>query len=111
MHDVHQELYLIYYRVDRSRIEAIGPERTAAEWILRLGGTVKFKGFKHWNSDYNRLPSGPLHLEAIDATGLSVTSNGLEHLGKLHIIVTRMWPLLKKLEVHCTSWHHVVVTK
>ena len=68
--------------MDRSRVEAIGPDRTAAEWILRLGGSVKFKGFEYWNSDYNRLPTGPLNLEAIDASGVAVTSNGLEHLGK-----------------------------
>ena len=69
--------------MDRSRVEAVGPERAAAEWILRLGGAVKFKESKHWNFDYNRVPSaGNLCLEAIDATGLAVTSNGLEHLGK-----------------------------
>ena len=43
---------------------------------------MKFKGFEYWNSDYNRLPTGPLNLEAIDASGVAVTSNGLEHLGK-----------------------------
>ena len=69
--------------MDRSRVEAIGSERAAAEWILRLGGSVKFEGSKHWNFDYNRVPSaGCLCLEAIDATGLAVTSNGLEHLGE-----------------------------
>lgn len=63
-------------------MEAIGSERAAAEWILRLGGSVKFKGSKHWNFDYNFVPlAGCLRLEAIDATGLAVTSNGLEHLG------------------------------
>lgn len=68
--------------MDRSRVGAIGSDRTAAEWILRLGGSVKFEGFEYWNSDYNLIPSGLLHLEAIDATGLAVTSNGLEHLGE-----------------------------
>lgn len=68
--------------MDKSRVEAIGPERAAAEWILRLGGSVKFKGFERWNSDYNHLPSGKLLLENIDASGLAITSNGLEHLSK-----------------------------
>ena len=47
---------------------------------------MKFTEIDHWSSDYNRLPSGgkgALKLERIDATEISVTSNGLEHLGKL----------------------------
>ena len=79
--------FTFIFRVDRSRVEAIGPEKAAAEWILRLGGSVKFQGFKHWNSDYNHLPSKALHLQAIDATGLAITSNGLEHLGKFELYV------------------------
>ena len=71
--------------MDRSRVAEVGPDRAAAEWILRLGGSVKFKGFEHWNSNYNQLPSGSVLLEAIDANGLEMTSNGLEHLGMSHI--------------------------
>lgn len=41
-------------------MEAVGADRAAAEWILRLGGSVKFKDFEHKNSDYNHLPSGTL---------------------------------------------------
>jgi H+-transporting ATP synthase F0 complex subunit s len=77
--------------VDRSRVEAIGPDRAAAEWILRLGGSVKFKEFDYWNSDYNLLPSASLHLEAINANGLAVTSNGLEHLGSTLLLVLLYW--------------------
>ena len=70
------------FRVDRSRVATIGSERAAAEWILRLGGSIKFQDSDHWNFNYNTLPSGGrLYLEAIDATGIAVTSNGLEHLG------------------------------
>ena len=70
--------------MDSSRVEAVGPDRAAAEWILRLGGSVKFQTFDHWNSDYNLLPSGSLHLQAINGTGLAITNNGLEHLGKTY---------------------------
>lgn len=86
----------MWFRVDRSRVEAIGPEKAAAEWILRLGGSVKFQGLKHWNSDYNHLPSRVVHLQAIDATGLAVTSNGLEHLGKLEVCGKYLQCLLQK---------------
>ncbi len=63
----------------------IGSERAAAEWILRLGGSIKFQDSDHWNFNYNVLPSGG-YLEAIDATGLAVTSNGLEHLEGLIVL-------------------------
>ena len=72
-------------RVDPSRVASVGADRAAAEWILRLGGKVRFADFDHWSSDYNRLPSGgrsSLKVSVIDASGLAVTSNGLEHLGK-----------------------------
>ena len=77
----------LYYtlRVDHSRVAAVGPDRAAAEWVLRLGGSVKFADLDYWNSDYNRLPSGgkdTLKLEQIDGSGASITSNGLEHLGR-----------------------------
>ena len=67
-------------------MSSIGPDRAAAEWVLRLGGRVRFKDFDHWSTDYNWLPSGgqsSLKLTSIDASGLAVTSNGLEHLGRL----------------------------
>lgn len=72
-----------YYRVDVSRVEAVGPDRACAEWVLRLGGSVKFLNYENWSTDYNRLPSGKVKLEAIDGSGCSITSNGLEHLGRL----------------------------
>lgn len=78
-------VHVIYYSVDKSRVRDVGPDRAAAEWILRLGGVVKFSGREHWSDDYNKLPSGSresLRLLAIDASGISITTNGLEHLGK-----------------------------
>ena len=70
--------------MDHSRVAAVGPDRAAAEWVLRLGGSVKFTTLTHWSSDYNRLPSEPLgylRVEAIDVSEISITDNGLEHLG------------------------------
>lgn len=78
-----------HFRVDPSRVASVGADRAAAEWILRLGGKVQFKEFDHWSHDYNRLPSGgkgALKLFAIDGSGLSITSNGLEHLGEADFI-------------------------
>lgn len=81
------------YRVDHSRVADVGPDRAAAEWILRLGGSVKFGSYESWTTDYNRIPAEPreqLRLEAINASGVSITNNGLEHLGEkmfLHVLL------------------------
>ena len=67
-------------------MKEVGPDRAAAEWILRLGGSVKFSSLETWSTDYNRLPSGSreeMKLQAIDAADISVTDNGLEHLGEI----------------------------
>ena len=87
-------------RVDKERVKAVGPDMAAAEWVLRLGGRVKFQHLDNWSTDYNRLPSRAvlssdakgargrssgrekLYLEAIDGTGVAITGNGLEHLGE-----------------------------
>lgn len=85
---ISTSVYVLLYpssRMDPSRVAAVGPDRAAAEWILRLGGRVQFKEFDDWSSDYNRLPSGSkgsLKLVAIDGSGLGITSNGLEHLSE-----------------------------
>ena len=66
----------------------VGPDRAAAEWILRLGGSVKFGSFESWTTDYNRMPAEPretTRLEAINASGISITNNGLEHLGTVRM--------------------------
>ena len=53
--------------------------------MLRCGGGAKFKHFDKWIWDYNAIPDGPkekLKLEGINAKGISVTTGGLQHLGK-----------------------------
>ena len=80
----------VCFRVDASRVAGVGPDRAAAEWILRLGGRVRFKEMDHWSSDYNRLPSRgrlSLKLTSIDGSGLAITSNGLEHLSEYNVVI------------------------
>jgi H+-transporting ATP synthase F0 complex subunit s len=81
-------LNFVFNRVDHSRVADVGPDRAAAEWILRLGGSVKFGSFESWTTDYNRMPAEPretTRLEAINASGISITNNGLEHLGTVRM--------------------------
>ncbi len=76
------------YRVDYERIKAVGPDRAAAEWLLRCGAKVRFRGFDRWQHDYNGLPTGPLgryRIEAIDAAESCIMYRGFDHLGKWSI--------------------------
>lgn len=76
-------LNFVFNRVDEGRIEEFGPDRVAAEWVLRCGGGVKFKHLDKWTWNYNAIPDGPsrkLALEGIDAKGICVTTGGLQHL-------------------------------
>jgi hypothetical protein len=47
--------------VDQDRIKAVGPEKAAAEWLLRCGAKIKWRGQQNFLSDYNamELTSGP----------------------------------------------------
>ncbi|XP_077863081.1 ATP synthase subunit s, mitochondrial-like isoform X2 [Saccoglossus kowalevskii] len=87
-------LNAIFNRVDYGRISDVGPDRAAAEWLLRCGAHVKFKDFQKWNEDYNMLPTGPIKkhkIEAVDATDSSIMHigfphfEGLEHLRSLKL--------------------------
>lgn len=74
-------------RVDYERIKAVGPDRAAAEWLLRCGAKVRFQGFDRWQHDYNGLPTGPLgryKIQAIDATESCIMYRGFDHLGQCY---------------------------
>ena len=71
-------------RVDHERMKAVGPDRAAAEWLLRCGAKVRFQGFDRFHHDYNGLPTGPLgryKIQAIDATESCIMHQGFDHLG------------------------------
>ncbi|KAG1934461.1 ATP synthase subunit s, mitochondrial [Pimephales promelas] len=76
-------LNAVFNKVDYERIKAVGPDRAAAEWLLRCGAKVRFRGFDRWQHDYNGLPTGPLgryRIEAIDATESCIMYRGFDHL-------------------------------
>lgn len=76
-------LNAVFNKVDYERIKAVGPDRAAAEWLLRCGAKVRFRGFDRWQHDYNGLPTGPLgryKIEAIDATESCIMYRGFDHL-------------------------------
>lgn len=77
------------FRVDYERIKAVGPDRAAAEWLLRCGAKVRFQGFDRWQHDYNGLPTGVLgkyKIQAIDATESCIMFRGFDHLGECQCV-------------------------
>ncbi|NXM06192.1 ATP5S synthase, partial [Tyrannus savana] len=73
-------------RVDYERIQAVGPDRAASEWLLRCGALVRFQGSPKWQQDYNGLPTGPLgkyKIEAINATDSCIMYRGFDYLDGL----------------------------
>ncbi|XP_004082121.1 ATP synthase subunit s, mitochondrial isoform X2 [Oryzias latipes] len=82
-------LNAVFNKVDHDRIKAVGPDRAAAEWLLRCGAKVRFRGFDRWHLDYNALPTGPLdryQIQGIDATESCIMVQGFDHLeGLRHV--------------------------
>ncbi|KAK3727589.1 hypothetical protein RRG08_009810 [Elysia crispata] len=84
-----------FNRVDEERVRLAGPDRAAAEWVLRNGGAIKWTTTSNRLDDYNMLPTTQFEnykLEEIDLSGTDVIGLGFEHLKDLHH--------LKKIKLH-----------
>uniref|UniRef100_A0AC35F1T6 Mitochondrial ATP synthase regulatory component factor B n=1 Tax=Panagrolaimus sp. PS1159 TaxID=55785 RepID=A0AC35F1T6_9BILA len=82
---------------DMSRLKEIGPDRLAAEWIVKNGGAIKFDKLSTRFDDFNmlirataeldpRVPAEQVHLIEIDATDSSVSGFGCYHFEGLNHI-------------------------
>lgn len=71
----------VFNAVDQNRREKLGPDRSCAEWLLRNGASVKFKGSSEFLSDYNRLPDEefPLKIVEVEAVHASISNYGFSH--------------------------------
>jgi H+-transporting ATP synthase F0 complex subunit s len=76
-------------RPDHERIKAIGPDRSCAEWLLRCGASMRWMGQETFVTDFNRLPSGEMQsnvIEAIEAVEAGIMDVGFDHFdGCKHI--------------------------
>lgn len=68
----------VFNAVDEDRREKLGPDRTCAEWLLRNGASIKFKGASEFLKDYNKLPEEdfPVKIVEVDAEDSSISSFG-----------------------------------
>ncbi|KAH0945145.1 hypothetical protein HN011_005631 [Eciton burchellii] len=74
-------LTIIFNRVDNERIQSVGPDRVCAEWLLRNGANIRWKGFPVYLENYNNLPSEETrhYIQAVDATDSGITHVGFPH--------------------------------
>lgn len=89
--------------MDYERIKAVGPDRAAAEWLLRCGAKVRFEGFERWHHDYNALPTGPLgryKIQGIDATESCIMYRGFDHLGQCYSVDSITFSLISMNPTH-----------
>lgn len=94
--------------MDYERIKAVGPDRAAAEWLLRCGAKVRFQGFERWHHDYNALPTGPLgryKIQGIDATESCIMYRGFDHLGQCYSVENIMFlsPGIISISLHMVT--------
>ncbi|PAV80077.1 hypothetical protein WR25_25898 [Diploscapter pachys] len=79
---------------DKERVKEVGPDRAAAEWIVRCEGSVKFDRIEDVFTDYNalikrcaeldpRVPADDVRVVLIDATDSCVTGYGCKHFENL----------------------------
>lgn len=79
---------------DRERVKEVGPDRAAAEWVVRCGGSIKFDRIDDSFSDYNALikrcaeldprrPGDLVRLITIRAVDASITGYGCRHFAGL----------------------------
>lgn len=79
-------LNTVFNKVDYQRIKDVGPDRAAAEWLLRCGAFVKWKGSTKWHDDYNTLSGTNIKnclIEEIDATDSCIMYIGFPYLKDL----------------------------
>lgn len=75
-----------FNKVDKKKVRLAGADRVCAEWVLKNGGSIKWKGSDIYLANYNALPTSDFasfNVEEIDLTGTDVTDQGFLHLKNL----------------------------
>ena len=82
-------------RPDKNRIKELGPDRSCAEWLLRNGATVKWKGSTRWQTDYNTLPSTDnkrvYQIEEVDVDEAGIMDVGFDYFSRCFDGLWNLW--------------------
>ncbi len=79
-------LNVVRNKYDQKRVQELGPDRACAEWLLRCGGSVRFKNWGSLITNYKTIPMGSpgqFKIEEIRAVKACITSEGFAYLGYL----------------------------
>lgn len=89
-------LTIVFNRVDYERIQSVGPDRACAEWLLKNGASIRWKGYSKYLKDYDQLLAveNQYHIQAVDAT-----DSGITHVGFPYFVGCRYIDEIKL--VHC----------
>lgn len=77
-------LNTVFNRYSEDRVKEVGPDRACAEWLLRNGAVVQWKGSTDFVEDYNDLPltgnsKGSYCIKTVDASDSSIMGHGFRH--------------------------------
>ncbi|KAJ8683894.1 hypothetical protein QAD02_019686 [Eretmocerus hayati] len=74
-------LIVIFNGPDERRIQQVGPNRACAEWLLKNGASVRWKGSSEYLTDYNLLPKDDFthKIQSVDATGAAIHHIGFQN--------------------------------
>lgn len=77
-------LNVIFNKVNEERVKEVGPDRACAEWLMRNGAFIRWKGESNLVKLYNDLPldpeqKGDYQIEEIAAHGASISHHGFQH--------------------------------
>ncbi|KAI0239779.1 ATP synthase subunit s, mitochondrial [Lamellibrachia satsuma] len=76
-------LAVVFNRPDRERIKEVGADRACAEWLMRCGAHIRWKGSEKWEKEYNTLPpvsfSRSYKIEEINAVDAELMEIGFDH--------------------------------
>ena len=77
-------------RPDKDRIKEVGANRACAEWLLRCGAVIKWKGAERFQTDYNLLPAvktGSFVIEEVEAIEAGIMFVGFDHFGLYELYI------------------------
>ncbi|XP_054273094.1 ATP synthase subunit s, mitochondrial isoform X2 [Macrosteles quadrilineatus] len=79
----NRHAHTVPQRVSQSRIDQVGPDRACAEWLMRNGALVQWKGHSKFVPHYDSLPKdddpGKYYLQEVDATDSSISHHGFPY--------------------------------